>query len=556
MDIVSRIKRAVGTPGRYAWTWLRWFRARGPAPETSWPFHDLTVEEINSAPREKLNSFYTQIGTEPRQVVNDLRRRLSLEIAHHHQALPGVSGAVDNTALCRAYGAEGAMPISNKLVEAIGQAFASREISQAIYILNGCRQTMANPRPLQANATILLDYFAWGVDIDSSFLTLVERLSREFDDVPRPAFAARERAHLSTALGLVDLHRGNTDAAISRFRAATNQADAAWDTDMMIVSRYFTARACWKKARYREALPFVLSAIELQQRNSCPRRLAVIRLTHAWLLFQLGSIRKARQILNECDASLRESGDIITKGDILSFRGRLAKEKGDLRGAIKMFWRAIDEYGNCDPRHAHVARTYINLANVCHLRIRELRRKEHRLGDANRLWHEALRFLELAEDIYRNSIVPNTRGVGKAQLARALLHADAEHTDEATQAAAKAFLLGKDSSDFILMGRAKRIQWKTESDPQEAIEIGQQTINYAEKTDNVRLKARAYLYYGNSLLSCQVGGRAARLREAGEYANKAVECLKPDLLRQPYWRKALEGLRQLIASKTPSAFMI
>ncbi|HKP13014.1 MAG TPA: hypothetical protein VJZ91_12915, partial [Blastocatellia bacterium] len=385
-------------------------------------------------------------------------------------------------------------------------------------------------------AASLLGYFAWAIDLEPSYLFVVKSLMPSFRQADREQLGAADRIHLDIAEGLTAFHEERTGAALRIFESVRGDADAANDRDMMIISRYYLGRTYWKQAQYGRSLPILSEAIALHEGMDCTERLGVIQMVQGWLLFQLGRIHDAKRLLGEARVNLANSDDYVSNGDLLSCEGRVAKEDGDLDAALDLFWLAIREYQAYDPRHDRVARTYVNMANVCHLKISGLKARTDSRREIVSIVRDAQDYLNSAERIYDKNPVPNNRGMGKVCLARALLYGDVDRRDLAQTEAARALELGEATSDQILLGKATRILCKNEENPSLALELAAEAISHAEKTDHVRMQVRAYISYSEVLRKLTYKNKAGSLREAEVYRREGLNRLPPDLKIRPYWK--------------------
>ena len=117
---------------------------------------------------------------------------------------------------------------------------------------------------------------------------------------------------------------------------------------------------------------------------------------------------------------------------------------------------------------------------------------------------------------------------------RALLYANVNERDRAQRELEKAYQLGEAKGDHVLMGRAKRIQYKITPDPVNRLALSEQTLVHAKQTDNRTLLARAYLNLASVLKSNN------KADEAEHYISEARRCLRPNELNSSYWQEAIE----------------
>jgi tetratricopeptide (TPR) repeat protein len=147
-----------------------------------------------------------------------------------------------------------------------------------------------------------------------------------------------------------------------------------------------------------------------------------------------------------------KTDDYTNHGNALSFSGRLCKDEEQYDKALDFFEDAVWSYQRADPKHRNIARTYVNMADVCFLHARTLsqdpscpeRVLERRL--------EAFEYLEAAEEIYNVDRERNYRGLGDLHNLRGLLYAASGEFERAKVEIEKALFFGSQKKDHIVIG--------------------------------------------------------------------------------------------------------
>jgi tetratricopeptide (TPR) repeat protein len=452
--------------------------------------------------------------------------------------------------------------IPDDLVEELSEAIAARQVGLTTSILAkwDCRRMLVFPT--QKNAAALLDQFAQWIDFDFTYLPKVEAGVEQFRRMPRSSLASVDSLHLDIAEGLVSLHNENFDEAISYFNSARRAAHKIKAPEFIATCLYYLARAYWKKGIYSKALRCARRAKRRRENVNPPEKVAVIKMVEGWLLFLNGD-RKASQVLAEATEVLVRTDDFINHGNALSFQGRLHKEGGAFAEAMGCFRDAIAAYQKAEPRHRNIARTYVNMADVCYLKARLLSDPESR-PEVLRLRDEAYGYLEAAEEIYGEDPGRHHRGLGEVHNTRALLYSAAGEFENANAEVEKAYLRGKHKGDHLLMGKAKKnqclilnerqqsikaspvgdaaaISAALEAAMQQAFRSADQALDHAEKIENRHLKARCYICLGYSLVKVEKD-----YKQAHSYYLKASDYLTEEEMNQGSWRANLEKLQLAI----------
>jgi tetratricopeptide (TPR) repeat protein len=254
-----------------------------------------------------------------------------------------------------------------------------------------------------------------------------------------------------------------------------------------------------------------------------------MRVLESWLCFQKGRYKEAVKILTETEAVLRSTDDFVVLGNIQSTYGRIYRQEGRYDRAVQHFTAAIEEYRKVDRQHPHLVRTLANMAYVKRAVAVDFQRKldaelvrrkpgvargaeaassqAHYRDQVERVRNEA--FAELDEAAVICGVHPNHRGTGTVHLNRGLLHLDSGSLDLAEDQSARAFALGEEKQDHILMARARllqsivenaKVEEGIEGDPrrhaQAALDYIRDAIELARSTQNRRLLARVHTWHG------------------------------------------------------------
>jgi tetratricopeptide (TPR) repeat protein len=285
---------------------------------------------------------------------------------------------------------------------------------------------------------------------------------------------------------------------------------------------------------------------------------AIVQVLEVWLFFQKGKPIEALAMLKEAGATLSESDDFISRGNVESAFGRIARRSGRYQQALTHFDRAVEEYQRRDARHPHLARTLVNAAFVkrlmalqAHKRLDEEASRRAKSGGGmhpnpegrariDQLRQEANEELTRASEIYCEHGIH--AGLGNVHVNRGHLYLDRGDLDLAAEQAAEAFRMGEQKADYILMARARILQSMVEHEKfdeqveegygpghhaQLAHDLARDAVEYAEQTQNRRLIARAYVWQGLTLCNDPLFDANGRER-ARECHDRAAELLRPE----------------------------
>jgi tetratricopeptide (TPR) repeat protein len=464
--------------------------------------------------------------------------------------------------------------ISDSALARLRDDLVARRIGAGIDWLEHHRPFLAALDPSQRNSAVFLGYLAQWVDIGFDQPCLVKELLARFSQAFRSSLPLSDYVHIRMAEGLVAMSEENFESAILHFETVLSLEDEIQDKELVAIANFWIGRCQRKMGRYDSALSYTVKGKELALGLEYPKMAAVMQVLESWLLFQEGKPQEARRILKEAEAVLLETDDYVTRGNIQSAYGRIARRQGRYDQALQHFADSIEEYKKRSPHHRHLARALANTAFVKRLiaarlggkidrevarRLKTAGREASRLpfpklrerAHLERLRTEALAHLVQAEQIYTR--YDDHRGLGTVHVDRGLLCLDSGDLDGAASEAAAAYRLGEDKKDYLLEARARILQSTVENakfeeqieeksdlthHAQLACDFARDAVECAKHTQNRRLLARAYIVHGFVLANDFFGDPHA----AGESCDRAAALLKPE--GQDYVWEDFQALRK------------
>jgi tetratricopeptide (TPR) repeat protein len=350
-----------------------------------------------------------------------------------------------------------------------------RRLGDGIDHLERHRPVFTSLDPSQKNAAALVGLLAQWVDVGFDRLRLVSDLLSRFPQACRASLPLSDYLHLRMAEGFVAMYDENCDNAIRHFETVLSFESEVLDKEMLAIANFWIARCQRKMGRYESALKYVVKGKDLALSLQLPKMAAIGQVLESWLMFQEGKLEEARRILKEAETALQETDDFVTRGNIQSAYGRIARRQGRYEQAIQHFANSVEEYRRRNPQHRNLARALANIAFVKRLiavrlgtkidrevarRLKSTERgvlpiappKVRERAHLEKLRTEALADLAQAEEIYAR--YDDHRGLGTVHVDRGLLYLDSGDLDAAGGEGAAAYRLGEDKKDFILEARA------------------------------------------------------------------------------------------------------
>jgi tetratricopeptide (TPR) repeat protein len=409
-----------------------------------------------------------------------------------------------------------------------------RRIDSGLQRLEAHRALIESCDANQKGAGVLLGYLAQWVDIGFARLGVIQKLLERFSAADRETLTLREYVHSKMAEGLVAMSEEEFAEATHHFEVVLALEEEIRDKQVISIANYWVGRCLRRQGRYNDALGYVAKARELALRMNYPKMAAVMRVLEAWIAFQEGEPEDAAKILREAEEVLADTDDYVTRGNISSAYGRIARRLGDYDQALARFAQALEEYGKRDPHSRNLARSFVNIAFVKRLvglQLRDkidaeaarYRKKQAQKAPAGsfaktrgreelrRLREEAFEHLAKAREIYDR--YDDHRGKGNVYITYGYLYLDNGELDRASSVGATAFSLAEEKNDNVLKARARILQCAVEGakfeeqieegpnrrSSQTAVEFAREALECAKRTQNRRLIAKAHIALGLAL---------------------------------------------------------
>jgi tetratricopeptide (TPR) repeat protein len=464
--------------------------------------------------------------------------------------------------------------IPESLLAQLRDDLVSRRIARGIDLLARHQPRFSTLTPTQKNAAALVGLLAQWVDVGFDRPQLVHRLLARFPLASRASLTLNDYLQLRMAEGFVAMSGEECETAVRHFETVLSFECEVQDKEMLVIANFWIARCQRTMGRYETALKYVVNGRNLALHLRLSKMAAMGQLLESWLMFQEGKLEGAKRILKEAETALADTDDIVTRGNIHSAYGRIARRQGRYEQALQHFTDSLEEYKRRDPQHRNLGRALANIALVKRLialRVarkmdRELVRRLKNTGSAVRpvaapklrervhlekLRAEALAHLAQAEEIYAR--YTDHRGLGTVHVDRGLLYLDSGDLDAAAAEGATAYRLGEDKKDFLLQTRARILQssvenTKFEEQVEDKLDLGQraqvaldfarEAVELAKHTQHRRLLARACIAHGMVLANDYFGDPHG----SGECCDRAATLLKPEV--QDYAWEDLQALRR------------
>jgi tetratricopeptide (TPR) repeat protein len=406
--------------------------------------------------------------------------------------------------------------LDKSLLDQLNQALTDRRIGDGLTLLEVHCEAISTVSPNHALAAPLALCLAQWVDVGFAQPEIFHALVARFTEDNRRNMRMQDYLQLRMAEAYARLSEEDASSATDLLDFVLRAQQELAEDRLVTLAHFWKGRAHRKKGEYAPALHHILAARALAQKMNAPKIVAVIKIHESWLLFQKDERREALRLLDEAEVEIGPTDHALSRGNIESARGRFVRRSGEYAKALAHFDRAIAIYSERHAQHPNLARALTNAAYVKRLIALDLRKRLH-AGRARGAQHarylqicqEALALLRQAGEIY--SMHRHQGGTGSVLVNAGHLHLDSGDIDSATEEAVKAFSLGKERGDRILMARARilqaacanaRVDEQLGDDTDAAVhanfalEYAEEAIALAQQTQNKRLLTGAYIARG------------------------------------------------------------
>jgi tetratricopeptide (TPR) repeat protein len=382
------------------------------------------------------------------------------------------------------------------------------------------------------------------------------------------------------AEGAVAMAHEDYDTASAHLQLVLRFEKEIDDAEMFAIANFWLGRVLRKQGRYDEALRYTTRGERHALGLGYAGMAAIMRVTLSWLAFQKGRLHEANRILSSAEEALDRTDDFLSRGNVQSAYGRIARRQGKYESAVERFEAAIGEFRHCEGEPLALARTLVNLAFVKRLlavrgqkeldQLAAVRRgKPGATADPGRseririeqMREEAREYLGEAAGIYERH--QNHRGIAAVRITEGFLHLDSGDLERASADAGDAFAHASDRSDAIVMARARTLQCIVEHaaieeqlgdavQHREAAELlASEAVSLAGHTENRRLLARALVWQGLTFTI-----EPADLESAQRCCEQVVALLEPETSERQYIWEELEMLKTRVLHAQPVETML
>jgi tetratricopeptide (TPR) repeat protein len=405
------------------------------------------------------------------------------------------------------------MPLSQGLLTKLNRALVDRRIADGFQLLARADHELEALQPMDPHAAAFLLCLAQWVDLGFRNVDYLHTIAARFSDGRRGQMSICDYLYLRMVEGHLAFSAEDAAQAIFIFSFVLHAETTIMEPHLVVVAHFWKCRAHRRQGEYEPALHHIQEAKRLAHAMQAAKLVAVTNIHESWLLFQRGERREAMRLLDSAEAELRSTGHALSLGNIESARGRFVRRSGEYTKALAHFEKAVQIYSGAVPQHPNLARALVNAAYVKRLIALDLLHRA-KLGKARGADHaryleicqDALALLGRAGEIYSRQ--HHQAGTGSVLVNAGHLHLDSGDIDRAEDEAAKAYRLGEERQDHILMARARILQATVQNERVEeqvgesadlslhghlARTYSEDAIALAKLTQNNRLLAGAYV---------------------------------------------------------------
>jgi tetratricopeptide (TPR) repeat protein len=452
-----------------------------------------------------------------------------------------------------------------------------RRIEQGLELLERSKPLLEDLQPEWLYSGVLVGIVAQWVDAGFDGRNLLCCLLARFPQLSRGLLPLRDYLHIRMAEGALAMGAEDLEHAEGHFQFVQSLEREVDDAELFAIANFWMGRCLRRTGRYDDALNYILRGEELALSCGYSHMAAIMQATRSWLAFQKGKLHEALAILGRAEDALSATADFLSRGNVQSAYGRIARRQGRYERAVACFELAIEEYRRGPRAQLQLARALSNLAFVKRLLALGRQKELDRLSTSRRAGKEdttptgsrtrqEMRSIECAREEARAHLSEamavysrhgNHHGIAGVHINRGFLFLDSGDLDCAAAEAAQAFHQGEVKTDYIAMSRARMLQCVVENAAideqlayparhhQDAEAFAEDAVNYAARTQDRRLRARTLVWKG--LTSAAEPYRdVERARECYE---QAIALIEPEAAEK-LWDD-LEKLKAIVLRARP-----
>jgi tetratricopeptide (TPR) repeat protein len=433
-----------------------------------------------------------------------------------------------------------------------------RRIGQGLALLERIRPELET---LAGRSGVLTGLIAQWVDAGFADSNLLHNLLTKFPAPIRSTLPLLEYLHVRMAEGALAMADEDFEGAVTHFRFVQSLEGEVCDKELLAIANYWAGRCLRKRGHYDDAMSYTARGEELALECGYAQMAAITQMTRSWLAFQKGKLTEALGILRHAEDALHDTDDFLSRGNIQSFYGRIARRQGRYERARECLERAIAEYRAGGGGQTQLARALLNLGFVKRLLALEAQKVSACKRDVRerigRIREEAAADLDESMAIYARHHIHG--GIAGVHINRGFLRLDEGDLEGAAAEGAAAFRHGEEKQDLIVMARARTLECIIEntaieeqvgdaSAHHEAAEaFARDAVRFGEQTENRRLLARAHIWKGLTFAA----GPRADADAARRCLDQATALLQPDNQERQYVWEELERLRAAVLHSSP-----
>jgi tetratricopeptide (TPR) repeat protein len=466
-----------------------------------------------------------------------------------------------------------------ELLSQLRENLGYRRIAQGSQLMERSRAAVERLLPESPYCGTLVGLMAQWMDAGFEGPELLGRLLGRFPATIRGRLPVGDYLHLRMADGALAMSEEDLERAAHHFRFVQSLEGEVEDGELFAIANFWMGRCLRKTGRYDDALRYVTRAEELALSCGYLQMAAITQATRSWLAFQKGKLHEALTILGRAEEALRATDDFLSRGNVQSAYGRIARRQGRYQAALEYFERAIGEYRHGPGAQPQLARALLNLGFVKRLlalkghkefdrAFASRRPGQEESGAAPERFRQAREGIEhirndarahLKEALALYAQHRNHHGIASVHINNGFLFLDSGDLECAAAEAAEGYRYGEEKSDSIIMARARMLQCVIESaayeeqlgEParhQQAAEtFAVEAVSLASQTQDRRLLARTYIWQGLTAAAGPGGG----LEPAQQCYERALALLQTDgAERLPVWED-LERLKAITLRARP-----
>jgi tetratricopeptide (TPR) repeat protein len=223
------------------------------------------------------------------------------------------------------------------LLRSLRDHLGYRRIEQGLQLLERSKSMLDAVEPEWRHSGTLVGMVAQWIDVGFETPDVLHHLLARFPRSVRQYLTLADYLHLRMAEGALAMSQEDLECAVSHFQFVCSLEQETNDPELFAIANFWIGRCLRRTGRYDDALNYITRGEALALACGYTQMAAIMQATRSWLAFQKGRLHEAVTLLGPAEDALRHTSDFLSRGNVQSAYGRIARRQGHFERALEYF---------------------------------------------------------------------------------------------------------------------------------------------------------------------------------------------------------------------------